>query len=133
VHIVRTGTPPVIDGRLDDEVWGDATFIDDLRQIRPIEYAEPSERTEIHLLYDDNAIYVAARMYIAEEDMTANVLRRGQGIIVEDNFHVHFGPFNDKRSGFFFGVNPNGVRNDGIFQNVSQPYDAWSTIFYVET
>ena len=62
VHVVRTATPPVIDGDLSDAVWANAAVVDDLHQVTPIEYAEPDERTEILILYDDNALYVAARV-----------------------------------------------------------------------
>src|SRR5688572_2588336 len=63
VRVVRTSTPPVIDGDLSDAVWAAAAVVDDLHQVTPIEYAEPDERTEILILYDDEALYVAARLY----------------------------------------------------------------------
>src|SRR5262245_19468781 len=63
VRVVRMSTPPVIDGDLSDAVWANAAVVDDLLQVTPIEYAEPDERTEILILYDDDALYVAARLY----------------------------------------------------------------------
>ena len=45
VQIVRADTAPVLDGRLDDEVWSEAAVVDDLHQITPVEYAEPTEYT----------------------------------------------------------------------------------------
>src|SRR5678815_423516 len=63
VRVVRTSTPPVIDGDLSDAVWANAAVVDDLHQVTPIEYAEPDERTEILILYDDDALYIAARLY----------------------------------------------------------------------
>ena len=53
VHMVRTTTPPVIDGQLDDAAWATAALVDNLHQTSPIEYAVPEERTEVFLLYDD--------------------------------------------------------------------------------
>ena len=41
-------------------------------------------------------------------------------------------PFNTRRSGYFFGVNPNGVRQDGLYQNVTEYYGAWDTVFFAE-
>lgn len=131
-EIVRTATPPVIDGFIDEAVWETALFFDDLHQVNPVEYAAPSERTEIYMLYDENALYVAARMYIDEEDLTANVLRRNGNVIGDDNIVININPFNNRRSGYYFGVNPNGVPVDGIFRNVTQPYNDWDSIFYVE-
>ncbi len=57
MRAVRTDTPPVIDGRLDDAVWGTAGIVEDLHQIFPTEYAEPSERTTIYVLYDQEKLY----------------------------------------------------------------------------
>jgi hypothetical protein len=47
VRVVRTDTPPVIDGVLDEAAWGRAGIVDDLHQTEPIEYAPPFEHTEI--------------------------------------------------------------------------------------
>ena len=58
ITATRTATPPVIDGRLDDAVWATATVLDDLHQVNPTEYATASERTEVLLLYDKDALYV---------------------------------------------------------------------------
>ena len=60
VQMVRATTAPMVDGVLDDAVWASAARIDDLHQVSPLEYAEPSERTEVYLLYDDDALYIGA-------------------------------------------------------------------------
>ncbi|MGD8324005.1 MAG: DUF5916 domain-containing protein [Gammaproteobacteria bacterium] len=134
VSLVRTDTPPVIDGQLDDAVWAQAAYIDDLHQVRPVEYAEPSEPTEIYILYDDNALYVGARMHMADPALiTANVMRQyGSQMTQDDTLFVTLDPFNSKRSGYFFGINANGVRQDGLYQNVSEFYGDWDTIYYAQ-
>ena len=130
VRIGRTATPPVIDGDLSDAVWAGAAVVDDLHQVTPIEYAEPYERTEVYILYDDDALYVAARLYDTEPELiTARNLRQNDNIGQDDRFYVTIDPFNDRRSGYFFGVNPNGVRGDGLYRNVTEFYGDWDTIF----
>jgi hypothetical protein len=62
LSIARFEAPPVIDGKLDDAVWSSATVIDDLHQMNPVEYAAPSQRTEI-VAYDDDALYVRPSLY----------------------------------------------------------------------
>jgi len=133
VTIVRTDTPPVIDGELDDAVWENAAFFDDFHQVNPAEYTEPSERTEIYLLYDDDALYVGARMYIDPDQITANVLRQNGNMIGDDTLFVTLDPFNNQRGGVFFGINPYAVRRDGLYRNVSEFYSDWDTIFFAET
>jgi hypothetical protein len=45
VRMVRSATPPVIDGKLDEAVWQTADVITDFHQIRPGDGATPSEPT----------------------------------------------------------------------------------------
>ncbi len=132
VAMVRTSTPPVIDGVLDEDVWDDAAFIDDLHQVDPIEYAEPFERTEVFMLYDDDALYVGVKLYDVVEEITAQNLRQNDSIGQDDRIFITIDPFNDQRSGYYFGLNPNGVRMDGIYQNVTEFYSAWDGIYYAE-
>jgi hypothetical protein len=116
--IARTTTAPIIDGILDDAAWSNAVIVDDLHQMKPDEYAEPTERTEFLLLYDDDAIYVGVRAFDRDaEQITAKVLRQGEGLRGEDRIRVLLGPFNDKRSGYNFFMNPNGVRLEGIYKD----------------
>ena len=130
VRVVRTATPPVIDGDLSDAVWAAAAVVDDLHQVSPVEYAEPDERTEILILYDDNALYIAARLYDTNPALiTAKNLRQNSNIGEDDRFFVTIDPFNDRRSGYYFGINPNGVRQDGLYRNVTEFYSDWDTIY----
>ena len=95
VRIVRTAAaPPVIDGKLDEAVWATAALVDDLHQTAPVEYATPDERTEIYLLYDDDALYVGARLYDTEPDkITAHNLRQNDNVGQDDRFYVTLDPF----------------------------------------
>jgi hypothetical protein len=52
-------------------------------------------------------------------------------VALDDRFYVTIDPFNDRRSGYYFGINPNGVRSDGLYRNVSEFYGDWETIFQV--
>lgn len=133
VRMQRTDTAPVIDGVLDDAVWQNAAVIDDLLEVYPIEYAEPSKHTEILLLYDDDALYVGARLYDTNpENITALNLRQNDSIGTDDRLFIGLDPFNNRRSGYYFGINPNGVRQDGLYQNVTEFYSEWDSIYYAE-
>ena len=63
------------------------------------------------------------------ELINARILRQGQPIGADDRFFVHIDPFNNRRSGYLFGVNPNGVRYDGIFEGVTQRQFDWDGIW----
>ncbi|MEE8542444.1 MAG: DUF5916 domain-containing protein, partial [Gammaproteobacteria bacterium] len=130
VRVVRVASPPVIDGRLDDEVWQQADVITDFHQIRPGDGAEPSELTEVYLLYDDDALYIGARMYDSEpERIAAPTVRHGQGLGRDDRLVVILDPFNTRRGGYRFETNLNGVRHDALYANVSSFQSAWTVIW----
>lgn len=128
--IVHLEGPPVLDGKLDDAVWARATVIKDLHQIQPNEFESPSERTEFYMYYDDEALYVGARVWDSQPDeITARVLRQGAGIRFEDRVAVVLDPFYDKRNGYMFEVNPNGVRLDGLWENTTDFAPEWDGIW----
>ena len=130
VRIVRTTGKPTIDGVVNEAEWAGAARIDDLYQVNPVEYAPASERSEIYLFYDDHALYIAAKMYQPPESITANMLRQNGSITQDDTLFVTLDPFNTRRAGYFFGLNANGVRYDGLYRNVSEYYSDWDTLRY---
>jgi hypothetical protein len=129
VRIVRTEKKPTIDGVVDPAEWAGAARIDDVHQVNPVEYAPASERTEIFLFYDDDALYVGAIMHQPPETITAKMLRQNGSITQDDTLFVTLDPFNTRRAGYFFGLNANGVRYDGLYRNVSEYYSDWDTIW----
>ena len=129
-QMVRTATPPVIDGVLEDEIWARAAMTEDLHQMDPIEYSEASQKSEIYVLYDDDALYVAARMWDTEPDrIVANVLRQGASIGNDDQLILIIDPYNSGRDGYQFLVNPNGVRSEGLYVGSTQLQSNWEGIW----
>ncbi|TAJ93337.1 MAG: hypothetical protein EPO31_03805 [Gammaproteobacteria bacterium] len=126
----RIDTPPIIDGRLDDAAWQQATVIEDLHQVAPHEYEQPGERTIFYIMYDKDALYVGVRAWDSNpQAITARVLKQGDMLMNEDRVGIVLSPFNDKRSGFMFEVNPNGVRLDGLFNGPTEFAPNWDGIW----
>ena len=130
LQMVQTETPPIIDGVM-DEIWNTAVAIEDFHQVNPIEYAEPSEKTVIRVLYDEDFLYVSGMMYYEDQStIVANKLIQGANLSKEDKLRIYINPFNDGRNGYIFQTNPNGVRTDAILENiVGFNYD-WSGIWF---
>src|SRR4051812_9008634 len=63
---VRVERPPVVDGRLDDEVWRAATPVTGFVQIRPTEGELATEATEVYLAYDSNKFYAGIRVHYSD-------------------------------------------------------------------
>jgi hypothetical protein len=63
VEAVHRPSPITLDGRLDDGAWQRALPATPFRQRDPNEGAPATQATEVRFLYDDDALYVGARMY----------------------------------------------------------------------
>ncbi len=130
-HIVRTEMAPVIDGALDEDAWESAVRVDDFYESQPDEYVEASEYTEFLLMYDEDNLYIGIRASDSEPELVlATDLRQGDRYTQGDWAGVMIDPFNNKRSGFWFGINPNNVRLDGIFENPTQRLWDWEGIYF---
>ena len=130
LDIRRIEVAPVIDGVLDDAVWSRATRVEDMHQIEPLEYTEPTQATQVYLYYDDEAFYVGARLLDSEpEQMIANVLRQGEQFWSDELFAVIIDTFNDKRNGYRFQVNPHGLRMQAIYENTTGANFDWNGIW----
>lgn len=126
INAVLVDKPPVLDGVLDDDAWASATVVTDLHQVDPIEFAAPSEDSQILIVYTKDALYFAARFYDREPDkIGALILRQGDWSWGEDSFTVMVDPLNQGRSGYLFDLMPNGVRNQALFENVTQVNWNW--------
>ena len=130
VEVVEADVPPRIDGVLDEDIWANAAVVSDLHQMDPIEYSEPSERSEFYLVYDKDALYVGARVLDSQPDrIAANILRQGANITNDDLLLVILDPYNNGREGYQFQLNPNGVRYEGLFLGASQMQWNWDGIW----
>ncbi|HEY2067334.1 MAG TPA: sugar-binding protein, partial [Gemmatimonadaceae bacterium] len=83
----RRSSPITVDGRLDEAAWAAATPITQLRQSRPDEGAPATLATEIRILYDDDALYVGARMSdpLGKAGIRAPLARRDQLLAADGN------------------------------------------------
>ncbi|HMB72726.1 MAG TPA: carbohydrate binding family 9 domain-containing protein [Gammaproteobacteria bacterium] len=130
VRVIRIDSPPVIDGSLDDAVWERAEVITDFHQTRPGDGAQPSEPTELYLLYDEDAFYIGARMYDSNPELiAAPTFRHGQGLGSDDRLVVILDPFNTRRAGYRFETNANGIRHDALYQDITSFQSDWTAIW----
>lgn len=133
IEIRRVTTPPKVDGVLDDAAWGEATVIRDLRQFMPVDGSEPSERSEFYLLYDDDYLYLGARLWDSEpKAISARQMIQGQDVSFDDAVEFILDPYNNQRTGYDFQINPNGVLRDGLFEDAMRVNQDWDGIWLGE-
>ncbi|MBI3653815.1 MAG: carbohydrate binding family 9 domain-containing protein [Acidobacteria bacterium] len=113
VVIKKFASPPVIDGKLDDAVWKQATLFKDFYQVQPGDNIAPSQKTEVWMGYDSKFLYLGFRAYDDPDKVRATVPKRDQ-VYDDDNVKVYLDTFNDKRKAYEFMFNPYGVQGDAI-------------------
>jgi hypothetical protein len=119
----------VLDGLLSEDGWSSASAVSDFTQREPDEGAAATERTEVRVLYDDNALYVGARLYDRRPDsVLAQLARRDRGASA-DRFIVFLDSYYDRRTGFFFGINAAGTLYDGTLYNDDWDSDTWDGVW----
>ncbi|MEK6303140.1 MAG: DUF5916 domain-containing protein [Acidobacteriota bacterium] len=119
VSITRFEKPPVIDGKLDDEMWKTAAVLADFYQTQPGDNIAPSHATEVLIGYDSKHLYVAFHAYDDPHKVRATVAKRDQ-IFDDDTVRLILDTFNDKRKGYILAFNPLGVQADGIITEGAQ-------------
>src|SRR5467141_2835698 len=114
VRMPRFDKPPVIDGKLDDEVWKRAAWLKDFYQVQPGDNIAPSKPTEVMLGYDSKFLYVAFHCYDEPDKVRATIPKR-DNIFNDDYVGILFDTFNDGRKAYEFDFNPLGIQADGIW------------------
>ena len=111
---LESGATIDMDGRLDEEAWARAVPITDFTQREPVEGGVPSERTEIRVVYDEDALYIGAMLYDDPEGILAFQKRRDGFLSVDDRFMWMLDTFHDLRTGYYFETTATGVMGDGL-------------------
>jgi hypothetical protein len=132
VRAVRVERGPKIDGDLAEAVWAEAVPSAEFRTVEPLPNQNPSERTEIRVVYDDASLYIGLLCYdrapglIAANTMSHDASGGGShGSMYgyahgasagssDDLVRVLLDPFLDKRTAYIFTVNPLGARSEGL-------------------
>jgi hypothetical protein len=115
--VPRLAGPIVLDGRVDESAWEAIAPLPAV-MFAPVNGAQPSERTEFRLAYDDTYIYFSCRSYDSDPaGMRAPTLRRDASNMSNDWCVLQLDTFNDEETGLAFGTTPAGVRTDVIWTN----------------
>jgi len=129
VEADRTPTPIRVDGRLDEEAWATAALFADFTQRDPEEGAPATERTELRLLYDDEALYVGARLFDDEPGLVVRRLSRRDERADADRFAIYLDPRRDRLTGVRFEVSAAGVQGDQIIYNDTWTDSSWDAVW----
>ncbi len=125
---VRADRPFSIDGRLDEPVWRQAVAVSEFTQRDPREGVPSSQRTEVRIAYDEDAIYLGARLYDTGP-VSTRLGRRDSSLPGSDWFTVSFDSYHDHISAYRFSVNPSGVRRDQLTSSDEGGSESWDPVW----
>jgi Domain of unknown function (DUF5916)/Carbohydrate family 9 binding domain-like len=137
VTAVRTPEPPVIDGRLSEESWSRAEAASAFTQRDPDEGRPATERTEVKILYDNDALYIAARLFDSQPELIGRRLSSRDGgkdgnrdaDPDADRIIIYLDSMYDRLTGAAFGVSAANVQEDAIIFNDTFVDKSWDAVW----
>ena len=124
-----------VDGVLDEETWRLGAAATDFTQSEPRDGQPASEQTEVRIAFDDQFLYIGARMRDSDPSHEiVNDIRKDFREDDQDDFEVIIDTFRDRRNGYVFIVNPEGGRADRQIANEGRDINAsWDAVWDVKT
>ncbi len=104
------GEPPRLDGRVDDPAWEVVPWSGDFVQREPTDGAPPSQQSQFKVLYDDEALYFAFRLFDDPALVTRHLARRDW--FPGDWIEVNIDSRADERTAYSFTLSLSGTRGD---------------------
>ncbi len=138
--ILKTSEQLNFDGICDDPFW-EKTEALPLHMYRPNHGSMPSEQSDVFVTFDDNFLYLGARLHYENgAKITTTTKKRDGADGGSDNFGILLDTFNDNENALCFETNPSGLRSDFTLANDAQanmgrpPFNrSWNTFWDVKT
>ena len=132
IKAIFTNQTQVIDGKLTDAIWQSLVPVNNFTQRDP-EFGKPAtEKTQLVIIYDKLAIYIGVWCY-QNKPVVAKYLQRDFNYDEDDNFQIALSPFNDKRNGYLFVINPLGARADLLISANGSANKDWNGVWDAKT
>jgi hypothetical protein len=126
----RITTAPKIDGFINEPEWNLMTPADSFINNSP-DFGKPaSKKTLVWVIYDDEAIYVAARLFENPNEIRKQLTGRDNEQRQDvDFFSVLFDTYNDNQNAFQFTVTSRNVQSDVRISLASQRDYSWDAVW----
>lgn len=131
-NAVKTTDAIIVDGVLDELVWSQALPITGFSQTMPNPGLAATQRTEVRVVYTDEALYIGARMFDTAPDSILMQLSDRDIFRNTDEFSFWISPYNDGNNAFAFTTTPAGILGDMVV-SAGEPDRAWDAVWTVET
>ncbi|MFC2118579.1 DUF5916 domain-containing protein [Bacteroidota bacterium] len=135
LEAVRTNQQLKIDGFISEEAWKNVPKAIDFVTYSPT-FGEPaSQRTEVRVVYDNQAIYFGIMCFdTAPDSILKELTKRDERMGGNtDKFEISLNPYNDGQNLYNFEVTASNVQSDSKASNQRHPDMSWSTVWHSET
>lgn len=140
VHTTAAGAKPAataharagpisVDGRLSEADWAGAPIATGFVQRQPVEGKPAQHQTEVRVLFDDEALYIGARMLDPDPASIARQMTRRDEEGQFDYFAVELDPVLDHRTGYRFRVSAANVQRDEYLFDDNERDGAWEAVW----
>ena len=120
----------IIDGNLNDADWKNAPIANNFIERQPT-YGKPERyenRTEVKILYDNDAIYIGGYCHEGNKDSISSELVGRDQVGANDLSGVIFDTYNDKINGFGYYVTPLGEQFDAKYSSTGED-GSWNSVY----
>lgn len=133
----RTTEKMKVDAKMDEAIWQEAEILTDFVQLRPTPGELSARKTEVRMVYDDEAVYIIAKLYEKKEDVF-NLLTNRDNIGSSDYFGVSLDPFKAGLNGVGLFVTVAGVQYDARYsgggnERIWRNDQDWNAVWLSET
>jgi hypothetical protein len=121
----------IIDGKLDEASWENAPIASDFIMLEP-DNGKPipeTKKTNIKVLYDNDAIYIGAMMFDDEPNKILKEISQRDNFGTADLFGVFINGFNDGQQDFMFYVSASDVQADCIMTDANGEDYSWDAVW----
>ena len=127
INALRVTKAPIIDGELNDSCWINAEIASDLIQNQLSPGSPSYKKTEVKIIYDDDAIYIGAMLF-DEPDSVLGELSTRDNEANADLFGILFDTYNDDINAFGFFLTAAGTQIDARYSSEGQDFD-WNAVW----
>jgi hypothetical protein len=130
IHGIKVSIPPRIDGSIDESAWDSVPIATNFITNTPV-FGQPSAfRTEVRIVYDNNALYVGAYIYdnpaLIRKQFTPRDQERQADV---DYFSVFIDTYKDRQNAFQFLVTSRNVQSDArVSPNIESNFGVYGDL-----
>jgi hypothetical protein len=125
----------ILDGKLDEVIWQSVPVATDFTMFQP-DNGKPvpeNKRTEVRVLYDNEAIYVSALLYDNEPDKILREISKRDDFGATDFFGIFINGYNDGQQNFQFFVNAADGQADCLATDANGEDYSWDAVWDSKT